>query len=1134
MNKKVISFLMLCLAPIALLAGSGDVNGDGLLNAADIVEIANYLNGTPSDNFNDTEADVSGNGAVDETDIKIIKQVIMDGDVDLTSAIEYYALQEKISEAQEKIDELNEQVNQIEPKLQHFEFLASENPLQLVENSEGDIFGDHSIECRILNFMSAKTLIPRFSFTGDYVTIGGKVAESSKTAFDFSAEQTLVVHAGEKTKEYTVTVSAYTGLPTLWAETKNRKLKEANLYYDATIKLVDNVKTKGKGGLAETSGKIMAEGTLRYYTKTVDWSGETEWGKNDYKLKFNKAVSLLKMPSNTEWILMPNVNDITMLHNQTAFSMSKMSSLEYTPRYQYVDLMFNGRYTGTYLLGETLRASSSTIDVGSDGFLMNIGSNSSVNLIYSSQMGAPISILYPSSPSTAEIEYIRDNVVRKAENVLFSTSFTNETSGWQKYLDASSFVDWYLINEIAKNENSALKSDCIMSYKRGGKLKMGPVWNFETAFGNDNKTSAKGFVIKGAVKWYNRLFQDPIFVAMVKERFNYFYTHQADIVRDINENAQYLMYAIQEDDKKWDTFKSEKSSNSDTWVLYQGHVSKMKTWLAERMKWLKGQFDAMEGARNAERERWNAEQTLRNEEQAILSSSGSSAIDYTELNGQLRLMWEDLQQRIEDLEKVLDDRQGPQLLSLEFLTDDNSTLRGDVTGKIVGDSIIECWLPGISNNKVLKPRFTFEGTMVVIDGYEAVSGKTKIDFTKPRKLAVVTSNKNKYYTVYVHSHTGLPIMTITTDGNKEVTSKDVYIGANLVLKEDVKTRAAGDVIEKRVNIKGRGNSSWKFAKKPFTLKFDEKVSLLDMNKDKSWVLIPNYNDKSMIRNSLAFYMSSISNMDYTPESHFIELIFNGKYWGTYLLCEKLKIAKHRVNVGDNGFLMEIDSRAPGESDSRYFEVSHLENVVNIKDPDVEYNDANFNYIKEFVKKADGVLFGSNYKDSKTGWQAYLDMDSFVDWYLIQEIGKNLDGIYDTSCYMHLARGGKLMMGPMWDMDVAFGNIDQANQTCYIPTGFYIKDVQWYTRLFTDPVFVKRVKERFNYFNNHLNDILANINADAQYLRYSAEENNNVWGVLNVKTWPNYNIWGSYQNEVQDVKEWLVTRMKWLKTQFDKM
>jgi hypothetical protein len=497
-------------------------------------------------------------------------------------------------------------------------------------------------------------------------------------------------------------------------------------------------------------------------------------------------------------------------------------------------------------------------------------------------------------------------------------------------------------------------------------------------------------------------------------------------------------------------------------------------------------------------------------------------------------MWEELQQRIESLEKLIEEHKEPKLLSMEFVTNDNQSLRANTTCKIVGDSIIECWLPGVNNEKILKPRFTFEGTMVVIDGFEAESGKTEIDFTRPRIVTVATSNKNKYYTIYVHSFTGLPVMSITTDGLQEVTSKDSYIGANLMMKEDVRTRAAGDMIESRVNIKGRGNSSWKFSKKPYTLKFDEKVSLLDMHKDKTWVLIPNYNDKSMLRNSLAFYMSSISHIDYTPECHFIELIFNENYQGTYLLCEKLKIAKHRVNVGDDGFLLEIDSRAPGEADARYFEVPHLENVVNIKDPDVEYHDENFRYIKDYITKVDDVLFGSNYTDPDVGWQAYLDMDSFVDWYLIQEIGKNLDGIYDTSCYMHLARGGKLKMGPMWDMDIAFGNIAQVNQTCYDPTGFYINGVKWYARLFNDPTFVARVKERFNFFYSSINDILANVNADAQYLKYSVEENDDKWHLLNTYTWSNYNIWGSYQNEVQGLKEWLVTRMEWLKTQFDKM
>lgn len=1055
MNKKLLSLLMLCLAPIALLAGSGDANGDGKVDVADIVEIINYINGNQSDRFNATEADISGNGKVDANDVKILKEVIMSDDADKESIVEYYHLQELIQEAQEKVDELSDQINQKEPKLLHMEFLASENPMQMVEDAECVIIGDSAVECRVLNVMSAKTLIPRFEFTGDYVTIGGQEAESSKTAFDFSAKQTLIVYLGEQTKKYTVTVSAYTGLPTLWAETASRSLTEANKYYSAKISLVDNVRTRGTGGTTEATGQMMAQGSLRYYTKTADWSGQTEWGKNDYKLSLNDAVSLLNMPAHKDWLLMPNVNDITMLHNQTAFFMGGMSVLQgITPQYQYVDLMFNGRYTGTYMLGES-----------------------------------------PATIGTDNIDVM---------------------------------VDWYLINEIAKNEKGASTM----------------VWDFETAFGNAGKTGATGFVAKN-VDRFQVLFQDPVFVAKVKERFEYFYNRQADIIRNINENAQYLKYAIQEDDTKWDTFEAYSSSNVDTWVLYQGHISSMKTWLAERMEWLRQQFGGMQGTRSIEAARWDAAQTLRNEEEGLKSYSGmsassspkSSATGQAERNSQLRLMWEELQQRIENLEKLIEEKKEPKLLSMEFVTDDNPTLKENTKCKIVGDSIIECWLPGVNISKVLKPRFTFEGTMVLIDGIEVESGMSGvkgIDFKAPLEVTVATSNKNKYYKIYVHSFTGLPMMYITTDGRQEVTSKETYIGASLVLREDVRTRGAGAVLETRVNIKGRGNSSWQFAKKPFRLKFDEKVEMLDMPKDKSWVLIPNYNDKSMLRNSLAFYMSSISNIDYTPESHFIDLVFNDKYWGTYLLCDKLKIGKHRVNVKDDGFLVEIDSRAPGEADSRYFDVPHIENVVNIKEPDVEVNDERFVYIRDYVRKADEVLFGSNFKDPTTGWQAYLDMDSFVDWYLIQEIGKNLDGNFDTSCYMNLARGGKLKMGPMWDMDIAFGNIAQVNQTCYDPTGFHIKNEQWYSRLFQDPVFVARVKERFNYFYASLDNILANVNADAQYIKYSAQENDNVWHLLNVKTWSNYDIWGSYQNEVQGLKNWLVTRMEWLKTQFDRM
>jgi hypothetical protein len=280
-----------------------------------------------------------------------------------------------------------------------------------------------------------------------------------------------------------------------------------------------------------------------------------------------------------------------MLHNQTAFYMSGISKIDYTPRFHYVDLMFNGRYAGTYMLGETLDGSSSRVNVGSDGYILSIGSNTTGSTFATAHLEQPVSILYPTSQPASVVNYIA-NFVREAETVLYSSNFTDKSYGWRYNMDEDSFVEWYLINEIAKNPGGAFKSSCIMNYRRGGKLEMGPVWDFEKAFGDAGSTGATGFVIKN-VSWYKRLFKDPDFVAKVKERFAYYYDHQEDILKSINENAQYLKYAIQEDDTKWDTFLKYKNSEKNTLVLYQGQLSSMKSWLAERMKWLKEQFDAM-------------------------------------------------------------------------------------------------------------------------------------------------------------------------------------------------------------------------------------------------------------------------------------------------------------------------------------------------------------------------------------------------------------------------------------------------------------------------------------------------------------------------------------------------------------
>lgn len=473
----------------------------------------------------------------------------------------------------------------------------------------------------------------------------------------------------------------------------------------------------------------------------------------------------------------------------------------------------------------------------------------------------------------------------------------------------------------------------------------------------------------------------------------------------------------------------------------------------------------------------------------------------------------------------------PLLTSLAFYTKDNPMqLTADVQGEIIGDSIVECWVPNIMSDKQLIAQIAYQGEQLCLDGIPYSSGASSFDFKKPVKLTIANSHKTKDYTIYVHAYTGLPVMWIETVGRKDITSKEEYLRACFRLVEDVRTRAAGDVIEDSVNIKGRGNSTWGMPKKPYRLKLDKKQALLGDPKDKSWVLLNNYADKTMLRIKTAFYMGEISNLDYTPRSHFVELMLNDRYNGTYLLCEKLKIDKNRVDVGDDGFLLEADGKAA--SGDITFKVLHLDPPINIKEPDnIAVNDDNYNYVKDYLVVADSILYSESFTNPVNGWQQYIDLDSFVEWYLVNEITHNTDSRMAISCYMNLKRGDKLKMGPLWDFDIAFGNTDYANRG---PEGFWVKNSKWIKRMFEDPAFVAKVKERFNYFYSRRDDIFQNINENAEYLKYAVQENENKWHTFYTYTWPNYDIWGSYNNEVQSMKEWLNARFEWLKTEFDKM
>lgn len=473
----------------------------------------------------------------------------------------------------------------------------------------------------------------------------------------------------------------------------------------------------------------------------------------------------------------------------------------------------------------------------------------------------------------------------------------------------------------------------------------------------------------------------------------------------------------------------------------------------------------------------------------------------------------------------------PKLITFKFLSKLNPLwLSSDIDCELKDNNIVECRIPNFVESKEFIPTFEFEGEKLLVDDIEVISGETKIDFRRPVKITILgESNQSIEYILNVRAFTGLPVVYIVTEGYTPVTSKDDYLNATFTLTEDIETRASGDSWTAEVKIKGRGNSTWQLDKKPYKIKFDEKVSVLGEAKAKSWLLLANHTDKTLIRNATAFYMGYKSILPYTTKYHYVELFLNDEYIGCYQLCEDKDIGKNRINLSNNGYLLEIDAKASTEDVT--FKIATIAVPINIKEPEIEVGSEDYNLIKDYLTEVETVLYAENFTDQEDGYAKYLDIETFVDWYLINEISKNNDACYSSS-YMTYEPGGKLCMGPLWDYDIAFGNCNYNGNN--LPEGFWVKETGWYGRLFEDTEFVQMVKERFNYFYSLKEQIYQEINDNADYLKYSIMENDAKWNLLYHYSWPNHGIWGSYDNEIQYMKRWIDTRMDWLKTEFDKM
>lgn len=479
------------------------------------------------------------------------------------------------------------------------------------------------------------------------------------------------------------------------------------------------------------------------------------------------------------------------------------------------------------------------------------------------------------------------------------------------------------------------------------------------------------------------------------------------------------------------------------------------------------------------------------------------------------------------------------LVSVAFEAKNNpGKITQDVQCKITNDEI-SALIPAFANNKKFVATFVTKNAKVTVNDTIQLSGTTATDFSKP-VIYKLTSDKGttKSYKFTLRNFTGIPILYLNTENSKNIDSKDVYLNATLIINTNMLYEQAKTTIP--TQVKGRGNSTWGMPKKPYRLKFTDKSPMLGMATAKNWVLLANYSDKTMLRTSTAFDLGTKIGADFTPQGRPVELVLNGKYKGSYFLTSQVEVNENRVNIPElkktntsaeeitGGYLLEQDMRL---DEANWF-YTKAKLPITIKSPE-DITEAQLNYIKNYMQQTEDAIFSADFADPEKGYNKYINTESFINWFIVQEIMKNEDAKEKTSIFYYKNRGGKLSLGPLWDFDLGAGNVDYSDSR--YPTGWWIKDGPWFSRLFQDPNFRAKVKTRWNAIKNkEIKEISGTIDKNAAYINLSQQKNFEEWKILNTYVWPNQFVMGTYDKEVTQLKNWLSARINWLDAEINKL
>ena len=329
----------------------------------------------------------------------------------------------------------------------------------------------------------------------------------------------------------------------------------------------------------------------------------------------------------------------------------------------------------------------------------------------------------------------------------------------------------------------------------------------------------------------------------------------------------------------------------------------------------------------------------------------------------------------------------------------------------------------------------------------------------------------------------LPVLYINTDSAAKIVSKEEYLYADWWL--DPMGIEGADSLGSckeplRMQIKGRGNSTWtNLEKKSYRLKFDEKHKILGMQSSRHWVLLANALCwMGQMNDALPFEIGRRMGMSWNPHIEPVEVVLNGDYIGLYFLTEKIRVAKHRVNVIEQadyatdpdeitgGWLLEIENYVQADN-IKFTEGNGKPFWVTVHSPEL-LSPEQEDYITNFLLETDSAIYVTD-KESPL-WEQYIDIDSLAIYYIVQEVIDNPES-FSGSCYIHKQRGNdtKLIFGPLWDCGSSFYRWSETyefNEFIYENIPSYCLS-RWIGEIAKFPHFQERVRYHWKQFYEHV-------------------------------------------------------------------